>query len=115
MAGLSAVLLALPIVTTYRDEPDWVTWGCWAFFAFSVVALADVLSQFLTLGESELRMRRNLRLREVARKDIESVAVAKGCPTFLIMKDGSKVEVPPLDANGLGNSIRAWLKATPPT
>ena len=110
--GLSVFLFALSIVTYFKAEPAWVTWGCWAFFGFSLLGIADVLTQFVSLGDQELRMRRNLQLKEIPREDIESIAVAKGCPTLLILKDGDKVELPPLDSIAMGNSIRAWLKAT---
>ena len=110
--GLSAFLLVLSTVALQNAEPAWVTWSCWAFFAFSLLAITDVLTQFVTLGDTELRLRRNLRLRVIPRENIESIAIAKGCPALLILKDGEKVELPPLDSISMGNSIRAWLKAT---
>ena len=110
--GTSAFLLVISVVTVFMEEPAWVVWGCWAFFAISLLGIADVLTQFVNLGDTELRMRRNLRLKVIPREDIESVAVAKGCPTLLILKGGDKVELPPLDSIAMGNSIRAWLKAT---
>ena len=110
--GVSVLLLAISIVAVAREEPAWVTWTCWALFAFSLLGIADAVTQFLTLGEHELRMRRNLRFKRIPREDIESVSVAKGCPTLLILKDESKVELPPLDSIAMGNSVRAWIKAT---
>ena len=81
-------------------------------FFLSIIAIADLMLSYISLGDTEFRMRQNFRTRVIPRENIECVSVAKGCPITLHLSDGGRVELPDLAVQGLGNSLRAWIRAT---
>lgn len=109
---LSAIVLIIAAAATIQPSELWVRAFCWAFFVFSLIGIAELFTSYVTLGEQDFRMRKNFRTTIVPRENIASVAVAKGCPTTLLLNDGGKVVVPELGGKGIGNSLRAWIKAT---
>lgn len=108
---LSVALLACALLTTYYDEALWITLFCWGMFAFSFVAIVDAAYSYVRLDDESVQIRRNFYTTRIARADVETVAVEKGCPVLLLLKDGTKVEVPGLGTSAIGNSLRAWLRA----
>ena len=109
---ITAITLVISVVSTTQGADLWVITVCWGVFFLCLVAIADLLVSFVTLGDKHFRMRRNFRVSEIPRADIQSIAAEKGCPTLLLLHDGSKVEIPELGGQGIANSVRAWLKAT---
>ena len=109
---LSAIVLAISIASTIQKSELWVEATCWILFILSLVGIAELRSSYIRLGEVNLRIRKNFRTTVVPRESIESVAVAKGCPTTLLLKNGGRVTVPDLGGRGVDNSIRAWIRAT---
>lgn len=81
------------------------------FSAIAILAVLEAITSYIVIDGSQLRMRRTFRQYSAERADIESIAAAKGCPTFLVLRDGQKLEVPSLGANSIENSLRAWLRA----
>ena len=108
---LALIVLLIATLSIFNGEALWISIACWSFFVVSILAIADAALSYVMLGENKLQMRKNFRKTNVARNDIESVAVAKGCPVTLILKNGKKIEVPSLGANNIGNSLRAWIRA----
>lgn len=109
--AMSVALLAVALLSTYHYEALWITLSCWGMFAFSLVALVDAAISYVRLDEKSIQIRQNFRTIRIVRADVETVAVEKGCPVLLLLKDGTKVEVPGLGASAIGNSLRAWLRA----
>jgi len=111
-AALSVIVLVISIAASIYEPEFWVSAICWSIFVLSIIAIADLISSYITLGDTALRMRRNFRTQVIPRIAIESVSVAKGCPIILHLQGGGQVEVPDLAVRGIGNSLRAWVKAT---
>ena len=110
--ALSAVVLAVSIVSSIYEAELWVVLSCWAFFLVCLAGIVELLSSHVTLDESHFRMRKNFRTTVVARDTIASVVAEKGCPITLLLEDGSRIAVPDLGGQSIDNSIRAWAKAT---
>lgn len=109
---IAAITLGISVASTIYEAKQWVVVVCWGVFLLCLVGIADLLSSYLTLGDEHLKMRKNFRVSEIARADIESIAAEKGCPTLLLLRDGSNVEIPDLGGQSIANSVRAWLNAT---
>jgi len=109
---LSLAVLAIAVTSSLSDEVRWITIGCWLIFAVGLLGIVDAALSFVELGDSELRMRKNFRKSVVARSDIKSISVAKGCPISIHLANGSRVEIPDLGGQGLDNSLRSWIRAT---
>ncbi len=114
LAASGAVVSWVVAYTRFETDAGWVI----AFYAcFGLVCLAavlDVMTAFMELGESSVRMRSSFRLQEIAKSEIESASWTKGCPVTLRLNTGRIIPVPSFGQNsqGLANSIRAWLKRT---
>lgn len=105
------VLLGISYLSHQYDQPWWVTWGFIGMFLLSVAAIFEVVTDSVSLDRDTLRMRHHFRNTVLKRDDIESVSREKGSPTWLLLKDGRKVEVPDMGVNSIDNSIRSWLRA----
>lgn len=110
--ALSLAILAISITASTYEPAVWVRAFCWAIFFLSVVAIADLMLSYIDLGETDFRMRQNFRTRVIPKEDIESISAEKGCPLILRLRDGGHVELPDLAIQGIGNSLRAWIRAT---
>ena len=110
--ALSFIVLAISLAASISQTETWILAVCWTIYLLSIVAIADLVFSDVHLDNNELRMRYNFRTRIILRENIESVSVAKGCPIILILKDGGHVSLPDLAVQGIGNSLRAWIRAT---
>lgn len=108
---MALVVLGIAVASLLTDSETWVQIVCWFVFLVGILAVMDTLSFYTTLGDTELQMRRNFRTVVVIRDDIDSVAVAKGCPMLLVLRNGSKIEIPSHGVPGLDNSLRSWVRA----
>jgi len=78
--------------------------------------LADVFLTRIVLGPDSLRLvsATEFKSRTIPRAEIDTVTWEKGCGVSLILRDGTGVRLPGVgrNAQGLTNTIRAWLKRT---
>ena len=74
--------------------------------------VAETLVRRVELEEDAIRVVDLFSRRRIRRAEIAGVEEARGCPTTLVLRDGSAWALPDV-APRPGNSIRAWLRATP--
>jgi hypothetical protein len=90
-------------------------WMAPAYIILGAAWLADVFLTRIDLGHDRLRIVSiPFRSRTIPREEIESVTWAAGCGASLILRGGRGVPLPGVgrNAQGLTNTIRAWLKRT---
>lgn len=107
---LVTMIFATGAFMTYRLQGwNWVSLG---LAGMTVLGLAGILESLVVRVQltDEALLTTDLRgRRSYARIDISRVEEAKGVPTVIILADGRVIRLPPV-GNGIGNSIRAWLK-----
>jgi len=111
LSVIAAIVLVIALWTTLSNEALWIRAVCWAIFGLTVLGAVDAATSFVKLGTTCLVYRANFRTREIKRKDIGLVSVEKGCPVTVCLKDGTKIQLPPIGQKGIGNSLRAWTNA----
>jgi hypothetical protein len=92
-------------------------WIAPAYMILGALWLADVFLTRIELGENGLRIVSfPFRSRAIPRTEIDSVTWAAGRGASIILHGGRGVSIPSVgrDAQGLTNTIRAWLKRTGP-
>jgi hypothetical protein len=112
LAGVVLLMVHLPF-----DIPDrhkgWIV-PCFAILG--ACWLADVFLTRIVLASDSLRIVSisDFQSRTVPRAEIERVTWAAGCGAALTLRDGKGVRLPSAgrNAQGLANTIRAWLKRT---
>ena len=110
LAGCVLIRFHLPF-----GIPDhFKTWIAPAYIVLGALGLADLLLTRIALGSDNLRIVSGFRSRTILRGDIDSVTWAAGCGASLILRGGKGVGLPSVgrNAQGLTNTIRAWLKRT---
>jgi len=113
-AWTAVLAIGLCAATYLIYSSDGFTWISLSFMAFSVIgvlAVLEALTSYVRIDGNVLRLCRTFRQYSVEKAEIETISSAKGCPMLLVMRDGSKLEVPSLGANSIENSLRAWLRA----
>jgi hypothetical protein len=112
LAGISLLWIHLPFGIPDRFR----IWGVPCYFILGALWLADVFLTRIVLGSDSLRIVSvpSFQSRIIPRAEIDSVTWAKGCGASLILRDGKGVSLPSVgrNAQGLTNTIRAWLKKT---
>ena len=111
LAASGAVVSWAVAYTRFDTEAGWIIVFYACFGLVCVAAVLDVMTAFMELGKSSVRIRSSFRLREIPKSEVEKVSWAKGCPVTLRLNTGRVVPVPSFGQNsqGLANSIRAWL------
>ena len=91
----------------------WTTLTMALMTAAAVAGLADAVTSRVELRDDRLVVVRNLRRREFARADVQSATWAAGSGASVRLRDGRDVVMPDVGggAQGLANSLRAWLGA----
>jgi hypothetical protein len=83
---------------------------------FGALWLVDVLATRIVLTSDSIRIvsMSDFQARTVPRVEIDSVKWEKGCGASIRLRDGKWVRLPNVgrDAQGLTNTIRAWIKTT---
>ena len=95
--------------------PDhWKTWVVPAYVILGALGLADMLLTRIALGSGHLRIVSGFRSQTIPRAEIDRVTWAAGCGASLILREGKGIRLPSVgrNAQGLTNTIRAWLKRT---
>jgi hypothetical protein len=91
-------------------------WFVPAFAIFGGFWLADVFTTRILLAPDRLHLVSisSFQSRTIPRVEIERVVWEKGCGVSLVLRDGKGVRLPSVgrNAQGLANTIRAWLKRT---
>lgn len=90
------------------------TWIAPAYIVLGALGLADLLVTRIALGSDNLRIVSGFRSQTIPRAEIDKVTWAAGCGASLILRGGKGVPLPSVgrNAQGLTNTIRAWLKRT---
>ena len=78
---------------------------------FGLLGLIDSLTRRIILETDALRIVGLGGRRRYPKQDIEGIQEAKGVPPALRLRDGQRAKLPADLGYGLGNSVRAWLKA----
>jgi len=76
-----------------------------------VLAMVDGVTRRVVLTSDALRVDGLWSRRSYAKRDIVSVTEEKGGPAALKLAGGGWAKLPPDLGRGIGNSVRAWLKA----
>jgi hypothetical protein len=109
-AGCVLIWFHLPFGLSDRFK----IWIAPVYILLGALGLADLLLSRITLGGDYLRIVSGFRSKRILRADIDRVTWAAGCGASLILRDGKGVRLPSVgrNAQGLANTIRAWLKRT---
>jgi hypothetical protein len=110
LAGFALIWFHLPF-----GIPDhFKTWIAPAYIVLGGLGLADMLLTRIALGRDKLRIVFGFRSQTIPRAEIDSVTWAAGCGASVILRGGKGVPLPSVgrNAQGLTNTIRAWLKRT---
>jgi hypothetical protein len=110
LAGCVLIWFHLPF-----GIPDhFKTWIAPAYIILGALGLTDMLLTRIALGSDDLRIVSGFRSQTVPRAEIDSVTWAAGCGASLVLRGGKGVRLPSVgrNAQGLTNTIRAWLKRT---
>ena len=96
-----------------HSDKHWVSVSLTAFFLFALIATISAIRTRLTISDAAIEVTKGLGARRYDRGEIEDIAIAKGCPVILLLKDGKQVELPDLNISPLGlkNVVKAWLKS----
>lgn len=89
-----------------------IAWVLGALAVFAVLGIADALSCKVELYPEQIVIVSNLRKSTFARGGFVRASWAKGVPATLERSDGSFLKLPDVGGNaqGLTNSLRAWIK-----
>ena len=109
---LAILLAAGAVFMQRRDGWSWVAITLTGMALLSAGAILETLVLRIRLTEDTLIVRDLRGRRTYAKRDIERIEEAKGTPPALLLRDGRWARLPSLAGN-LGNSVRAWLKASP--
>lgn len=114
--GALALGIAFTILNFRLAAPLWQRLGFVAFTGLAVVAVVELAMTRVELTATGIAYVKSFRRIFIPRTDVESVTWAKGGGVFLKLADGRSVNLPDVGRSpqGLANSIRAWLKRTPP-
>jgi hypothetical protein len=110
--SISIGFLIATVASHYYEEASWVKIGLSIMLLISLGGILETFTSFITLEKDELKLRRSFKCLVVKRSDISKVSNDKGCPTFLVLHNNTKIEIPSVGENGVANSIRAWVRAT---
>jgi hypothetical protein len=106
-------LFAGGALMTYRARGwTWVSVGM--LFATAVLGVGSIIESLvlrIELTDDAMVVTRLTGQTAYRIGDIERISEEKGGSPHLLMKDGKWVELPSVASN-LGNSVRAWLKAS---
>ena len=106
-------LVAAGALMTYRARGwTWVSVGM--LFATVVLGVGSIIESLvlrIELTNDAMLVTRLTGQTAYHIGDIERISEEKGGPPYLFMKDGRRVKLPSV-ASSLGNSVRAWLKAS---
>jgi hypothetical protein len=110
LAGCILIWIHLP----FGIPEQYKIWILPAYVVLGAVGLADLLLSRIALGNDNVSIVSGFRSQTIPRADIDSVTWAAGCGASLILHGGKGVRLPSVgrDAQGLTNTIRAWLKRT---
>jgi hypothetical protein len=78
---------------------------------FGALGLLDGLTRSIVLEPDALRVNGLWGRRRYPKSEILGIEEAKGVQPALRLKDGSRAKLPADVGRGLGNSVRAWLRA----
>jgi hypothetical protein len=113
-----AMLAAGPFLAvaylSYRfSGMSWVTVTVLVLVLIGIAGVADALTQRIELHPEHMVVVHNLRRREYPRSMFVKVQWEKGVPVSLQSTSGQWVHLPGVGstAQGLVNTLRAWLKA----
>jgi hypothetical protein len=110
LAGCVLIWFRLPF-----EIPDrFKTWFAPCYVLLGALGIADLLLTQIALGSDNVRIVSGFRSQSIPRAEIDSVTWAAGCGASLILRGGKGVRLPSVgrNAQGLTNTIRAWLKKT---
>ena len=107
--GATALLTAVAVIAYRARGWSWITIGLAVAVVVGVAGIVESLIVRIELTDdmmivTDLRGRRRYALTE-----IERIEEAKGGPPAILLKEGRWVKLPSV-GNGLGNSVRAWIK-----
>jgi hypothetical protein len=112
LAGVVLLMVHLPFNIPDRHR----VWIVPCFAVLGAFWLADVFLTRIVLASDSLRVVSisDFQSRTIPRAEIVSVTWAAGCGAALTLRDGKFVHLPSAgrNAQGLTNTIRAWLKRT---
>jgi hypothetical protein len=112
VAGVVLLSIHLPFGINDRHR----VWIVPLYAAAGAFWLADVFTTRIVLGADNIRLVSisDFQSRIILRAEIASVTWEKGCGASLILRGGKGVRLPSVgrNAQGLTNTIRAWLKRT---
>ena len=109
LTGLVLLSLHLPFEISDRHR----VWFVPVFALCGAFWLVDVFMTRIVLGKDNIRIVSvsDFKSRTIPRAEINNVTWAKGCGASLLLRDGKGVRLPSVgrNAQGLTNTIRAWL------
>jgi hypothetical protein len=112
VAGVALLSFHLPFGISDHHR----VWIVPVYALFGALWLADLFTTRIVLARDSIRIVSisDFQSRTVPRVEIESVTWEKGCGASIRLRDGKWVRLPSVgrDAQGLTNTIRAWLKRT---
>ena len=112
LAGLALLTIHLPFGIPDRHR----VWIVPSFVIFGAFWLADVFLRRIVLGRDNIRVFSisDFQCRTIPRAEIDSVTWHQDEGASLILRGGKAVGLPSVgrNAQGLTNTIRAWLKRT---
>ena len=110
----SVVIYIAGIVAVYSWMPD--GFRLLAAVAYALAGpfwIAEIFLTSIVLDGDTILIWSRFRCRTLSRAEVSKVTWAAGCGAWLELQDGTGVQLPSLgrSAQGLTNTIRAWLKA----
>jgi hypothetical protein len=112
IVGVALLSIHLPFGIASRHR----IWIVPIYALFGALWLADIFMKRIVLTKDGLRIVSvaTFRSRTVPRIEIESVTWEKGCGASIKLRNGTWVRLPDVgrNAQGLTNTIRAWLNKT---
>jgi len=112
IAGLVLLMIHLPFNIPSHHR----VWIIPVFAIAGAFWLADAFTTRIVLASDSIRVVSisDFQSRTIPRTEIDSVTWEKGCGASLILRGGKGVQLPSVgrNAQGLTNTIRAWLKKT---
>ena len=112
LAGVVLLTMHLPFGIPDRHR----AWFVPVYAVLGLFWLANVFTTRIVLGRDSIRIVSfsDFKSHTISRAEINTVTWEKGCGASLILRDGKGVRLPSMgrNAQGLTNTIRAWLKRT---
>lgn len=111
LVGCFLILIHLPFGIPDRFR----IWVGPCYMVFGALWVADIFLTRIVLGNDTLRIVSvPFRSKTIPRAEIESVTWAAGCGASIVLRGGKGVSLPSVgrNAQGLTNTIRAWLNRT---